>query len=214
MTIGVTRAYAAALGAVLVVAGAGSAHAQPDPVPPAPPSAADPASVAGAPARPASKDERSWYGWQTLVTDGVAVGLFAVAEAVRDDPTALAVSAVGAWGSYIFGGPAIHVAHHRYGVALGDLGLRVGAPLLLALAVVAVTGPNVCTPGEFCPGLAVVAVGYLGAMAVDSAVLAWSSESSPVAQVKRAHAWLTGVQITPLVWPIDRGVNAGVGGAF
>jgi hypothetical protein len=186
-------------------------------LPLAPAATANPPRIqddAGAPAQPASKAERSWYGWETLVTDGAALGFFAVAEAVRGDHTAVAIAAVGAFGSYAFGGPAVHIAHGRYGVALGDLGLRVGAPLLFALAAVATTNPASCFTGQFCPSFALVAIGYLGAMAIDSAGLSWSSESGQAAHAKRALERREGVRIAPLVWAAPRGMNAGVGGVF
>ena len=58
-------------------------------------------------------EPRQWYGGQTLLVDGVSAAL------------ALVMPAVGATG-FVFGGPGLHLSHGRPGIALLDLGLRVG----------------------------------------------------------------------------------------
>lgn len=85
---------------------------------------------------------RRWYGWQTLVTDGVAVGLFAFAKAAGDNSAAVVVGGLGALGAYVLGAPLVHVGHRRYGVAFGDLGIRIAAPVLFALVALLSHAPR------------------------------------------------------------------------
>jgi hypothetical protein len=80
------------------------------------------------PAREDSFDDapmkRDWYGWQTLTTDGVAVGLylFGTAQALSG---AGAGALLGSVPTYFLGAPIVHLAHARPLVALGTFGLRV-----------------------------------------------------------------------------------------
>jgi hypothetical protein len=79
-------------------------------------------------------------------------------------PAALAV--------YGLGAPVVHVAHGRYGVALGSLGLRVGLPVLGGLVTWKMAG---CAGGDLC-GLAAIpgaVFGAASAIAIDASALAW-----------------------------------------
>src|SRR5215467_11328850 len=69
-------------------------------------------------ARADEERETRWYGWQTLLVDGAAIGL---GVATRNAGVFL--------GAYALGAPIVHVAHERFGEAAGSLGLRVVMPL-------------------------------------------------------------------------------------
>ncbi|HET7538658.1 MAG TPA: hypothetical protein VFK05_02265 [Polyangiaceae bacterium] len=70
-----------------------------------------------------------WYGWQTLAADGVAGAIFLVAYADDHNPALFGLSGV----SFALGAPAIHVAHGRWAVAMGSLGLRILGPCVGAV---------------------------------------------------------------------------------
>ncbi|HET7500094.1 MAG TPA: hypothetical protein VFK02_03800 [Kofleriaceae bacterium] len=159
-----------------------AAHAQPgDPVD-APPAAPQPL-VAPAPAfappgmvAPRPQDEvrieTEHYGWQIVVSDVLAIGL-----AVTNDGTAVPLGGL----TYLLGGPIIHGMHGEGGRAAGSLALRVGLPVLGALA-----GRKLLRPGSGCAqddegcgespeigGLIVGgAIGLATAMIVDAALVA------------------------------------------
>ena len=65
----------------------------------------------------------TWYGWQTLTTDALSVGLVVVGSSNGSSGVAL----LGV-GTYLAGGPVVHAAHHRPNAIAGSLGLRVAAP--------------------------------------------------------------------------------------
>jgi hypothetical protein len=58
-----------------------------------------------------------------------------------------------------------------------------------------------------------LAVGYFGAMAVDSALLAWSTEPGRDAPTTTGKFW-EDKSIAPLVWMRESTLHAGVTGAF
>jgi len=100
-----------------------------------------------------------------------------------------ALPVVGLMG-YALGGPTTHLLHDRPGAALGSLGLRVGAPLLLGgLAYAAVgscervTETSCDSPAE---GLGRVIAAFFGGMVgvaiavgVDAAVLSFEEKPRP-----------------------------------
>jgi hypothetical protein len=113
-------------------------------------------------------NERTWYGWQTLTTDGVSLAVALSAIPAESDELALT-----ALGGYLLGGPIAHAAHDNWGRAFGSLGIRTGLPVLMALIGVWVED---CHGGDFCGiGGTFVGgtVGVVGAVALDAAVLAY-----------------------------------------
>jgi hypothetical protein len=64
--------------------------------------------------------KRSWYGWQTLVSDAVAV-------------VALFPFVFPGIGAYAFGAPIIHWVHGNVGAGFASLGLRVGGGTLVGV---------------------------------------------------------------------------------
>jgi hypothetical protein len=144
-----------------------------------------------------------WYGWQTLVTDGVA--LFLATTASSDRTSSLGVPALMTYG---LGGPIVHLAHGRPGAAFGSFAARAGLPLVgFGVGMVAQGGQ--C--GEFC--ILPVLLGMAGipaAIALDAAVIAREPVKRPppssVALVQR---------LTPSVAPRrEGGVELSLAGAF
>lgn len=74
----------------------------------------------------------SWYGWQTLATDGGAA-LMAFVSAKADGPFAKDALGGAAIGTYVLGAPIVHAAHARVGATAGSLGLRLGSPVVFGL---------------------------------------------------------------------------------
>lgn len=68
--------------------------------------------------------ERTWYGWQTILTDGASLGLAGSAPFTKSIGSAL-----GAVGAYMLLPPLIHVFHGHGGRAERSLGMRLGFPL-------------------------------------------------------------------------------------
>lgn len=109
-----------------------------------------------------------WYGWQILITDGVAIsGIVAGVAADSESLTTLGV--------FYMGGPVVHWSHGYSGRGWESLGLRLGLPLVGALAGVGVASAATECHGFGCLGGAPVGagVGALGAMALDVTCLAW-----------------------------------------
>jgi hypothetical protein len=118
-----------------------------------------------------------WYGWQTLLVDAGSLALLVAGLEAQS-------SAVGdlAGVSYALGPPVVHVAHDRVGPAIGDLFLRLGAPVVFAVAgglVAADTAsPNRSSNDAGLPvwlgGAATgLVIGVVTAVAIDAAALAW-----------------------------------------
>lgn len=141
--------------------------------PPSRRSDTSPAPPAGA-APPATVSR--WYGWQTLVTDGAAIGLvtggIVLDEASHVSSSVLADGVIGLGvASYALGGPIVHFAHRNPGRAFASLALRIGLPIILGYGAIAI----ICgDSGEFC-GLVAIPGGALGiatAITLDASVLA------------------------------------------
>ncbi len=113
--------------------------------------------------------ESRWYGWQTLTTDGVAIGLVLVGASAESTAVALGGAAL-----YGLGAPVIHEKHGQPGKAFASLGLRVTLPLALGYVSYEAQGGNHCGR-ELCE-LATFGEGFLVgigvAILIDAAVLA------------------------------------------
>ena len=104
----------------------------------------------------APRTEVHWYGYETLALDGAAFGFAALA--AREPSENITAPGAAAIGTYLLGGPLVHVANGEWGRAAASLLLRVGAPVVGATTA---TSP-----------VAGATVGLLGAVAIDAAVLA------------------------------------------
>lgn len=128
--------------------------------------------------------ERVWYGWQTLLNDAAATGLFIGALELGhgdlyDTGGSLGANALATLGiaGYVGGAPVIHLVHGRPGYAGGSALLRIGLPLI---GGVVGNGAATCPPpeGDYgnC-GLPELLVGFVGglvaASVIDSALFAW-----------------------------------------
>ncbi len=138
----------------------------------------------------AETPQTSWYGWQTLISDGSAIGLFSLAYLVDyagKGATSRQGYADGAnllfatgFATYLVGAPVIHWVHGNGGKGWGSLGLRAGLPIGGAIAG-ALIGAAACGSSsnseEFVPcpaafaGVGVLA-GAVAAPILDAAVLA------------------------------------------
>jgi len=133
-----------------------------------PPTTTTPASLdVPPPASPPAQRTR-WYGWQTLIADGVAIVITPVA------PVAGAAL-------YLTGGPTVHVMNWNIARAGTSLGIRAGLPLgagLLGALSGAVMGAangsheSSVALNSAAFGVAGAGAGAICAMIVDSAVIA------------------------------------------
>lgn len=119
----------------------------------------------------APETQRVWYGWQTLLTDALAL------------TTAFASPEFGLM-TYGLGAPIVHWGHGNVGRGFASLGLRAGAPILLGLGGLATCDHSGASDDEHsgweCLGTAAVgvALGMLTAVVIDSSVIA--RETVPV----------------------------------
>jgi hypothetical protein len=161
--------------------------------------------------------ESRWYGWQTLLVDVPAIVAFAVPS--PRGPAALTYAGLGL---YALGAPAVHLGHGRGGIAAADLGLRVGAPLVLGFVGMAIefatTTPQPCGSGPCSSfrGVEGFALGFAGgsvaAVIVDASVLAYEKADPEVHAAMRASR--PPVRIAPIVAAGPRGGSVGIGGTF
>lgn len=157
--------------------------------------------------------EKEWYGWQGLIFDAAAIGIFVGGWAADDGKI------VGAgWFTYILGAPITHWAHLNVGKGFADFGLRVGIPVAgFLVGGLLGFGGGVDGDGAFRnfgphsngPVVGAViggAIGTVAASALDAFVLAYT-KPKPV----ESASWLTW-QPTVDLRP-GRG-TVGVGGTF
>jgi hypothetical protein len=160
---------------------------------------------------PKPQPTRSWYGWQTLTLDAIAVGSVPLvyAAGVRDKQTLLAVY-VPAAVLFDLGAPTVHWLQRGPRIALASFGLRVGIPLVALL--IAPRFGN-CVHGDAdsqqkCRNRAMgigAAVGFAVAPAVDASWLAWKPAPRAVAVTLRPSIVLNAP---------SRMASVGVAGSF
>lgn len=136
-----------------------------------------------------SKQERAWYGYQTLLTDGAAALLFGgmrLTETKAGDetdppkknpaPVVLGALAVGVYG---VGAPLVHLLNGEGRSGLYSLGGRLLFPLAGA-GLGALTGLALGkSPSENPLFVASVAVGLLTMPVIDAVALAWRRAPEP-----------------------------------
>jgi len=118
----------------------------------------------------------TWYGWQTLATDGAALLLLAIDFSQGHSDAGLLG---GSGGIYGLGGPIVHLAHGKPGAAALSLTARTLTPLVGAIVGSAATS-NCGTPnsedGNSACNLQGIAYGFFAgaglAMLIDAALLA------------------------------------------
>jgi hypothetical protein len=90
---------------------------------------------------PAPPPRRVWYGWQTLVVDGAAIGTMGLAFAVKDQNASAGSSlAYLSMATCALGPPLVNVAHGNTRGALRSVAVRVGAPLVAGFVLGAIGG--------------------------------------------------------------------------
>jgi len=134
--------------------------------------------------------ERQWYGWQTLISDGVTLVLWVAGGAANSG----ALTGIGTV-TYLLGPPVLHAVHGRIAIGAASFGIRVGAPLILGLTgfgVGCAVGGSHGSGNSALLGLAsgcatgfVVGflLGYGGAVALDAVVFSYER-----VQIKAAGA--------------------------
>jgi hypothetical protein len=116
--------------------------------------------------------EESWYGWQILISGGAS---FLVLGLAVEAPEIGYVSLAG----YLLGGPIIHTLHGSGLKGLQSLGINLLVPALSALAGFGIGAAR--EEGFVALGSTLIgaSVGVLGALLVDSFVLAYEPVTAP-----------------------------------
>ncbi len=164
------------------------------------------------PRRPAPSPDRQvvqthWYGWQIMVSDGVALGLGLSANA---KPEVLVPASLS---TYAFGGAIVHAMHGNVGPAFGSVALRVVTPVVGVLGgafveCIATPAKSPLAPCE--PGTGAAIGGVLGgvtAIVLDAAVLGRERETTTKREPARGF-------LSPGVAPTRGGVAGTVTGTF
>jgi hypothetical protein len=133
----------------------------------------------------------SWYGWQTLTSDGSAIALGALAYGA-DKAGGTSITNVfwtASVATFFLGAPVVHWKHGHVGKGFGSLGLRVGLPLGAFLAG-ALIGNAACSDKDSedsyvgCPvgvGALAALAGLVAAPLFDAAILAREPVTPPAA---------------------------------
>lgn len=156
--------------------------------------------------------ERTWYGWQLLINDFVALGTLggAAVAGVRGD-TALAVIIPAAI-VYDLGSPTIHWLHGRRAIAGASFGVRAGVPFVGVLfgAAIAGCGQDRSSSANTCrsqgAGYGALA-GFAAATAIDASLFAYDAPKSE-------KLGTAGLSWAPALMPRDGGATLGVVGVF
>lgn len=156
-----------------------------------------------------------WYGYQTLASDGIALGIGLAGLSTTGDAR-IGLAGVGL-ASYGLGAPVIHLLRHAPGKAAGDLALRLLTPAatgVTAQLLVQQTTTSATTRDRV--GIYAGAAGAAIAMAIDAAVLAREDVRPqfeiprPAKVAKKAEAMV----LEPSVDFPKGGLSAGVHGVF
>jgi hypothetical protein len=125
-------------------------------------SSSPPSASSDAPSPPpADTPQREWYGWQTLVVDGVGIVTLPVLVGV---------------GVYLVGPPIVHWAHGRVGLGFADLGIRFASAVVLTAAEFSVRGAEHLNLLTFALVFSAI---ESPAIALDASVLAWEKVERP-----------------------------------
>jgi len=126
-----------------------------------------------------------WYGWQTLVADGAALGVGVGASALGSR-TGVNLGIV-ALASYLITAPVIHAEHGNYERSAGSLAMRLAAPALgygIGYGIGAWIGEDRWgRPASGTGGAFGVLGGIALAVALDSAVLAYEPRAAATPRV-------------------------------
>jgi hypothetical protein len=160
----------------------------------------------------------SWYGWQTLLSDAGAIGLWSLAAVVDEaqygsaswrsyQAWSTALTASG-FAVYALGAPAIHLAHGHPDKVADSLVMRVGLPLGGALVGV-LAGAAACgrsddeVPCPLVTGVLGFVAGGVAAMVLDAVVVA-----------HEAVGPVTGSRFQTIIIPTSSGGTFALAGRF
>lgn len=149
---------------------------------------AEPEARANA-AEPEPESPSRWYGWQTLATDGAALGLISASLATVDGGGRSPSSALawGALGAYALGAPVMHFVHENPGRGFASFGIRIGGPVVLGVAGAMAENCG-GGGGDFCGlggALIGTTLGIATAITIDAAVFAYDDRPEDVAASRR-----------------------------
>lgn len=121
--------------------------------------------------------ERTWYGWQTILTDSAALGMAGSAPFTKSVGTAM-----GSLGVYMLMPPLVHLLHGHGGRAERSLGMRIGLPaagaLFLPLAVIAYgsrsSSARICSSDKDC-GVELLTLAGIGAVSGLVGAMVWDA---------------------------------------
>lgn len=147
------------------------------------------------PPPPPPRAKRTWYGWQTLATDGAAFLMIYAAAQSRGGSEGLAY---GSLATYTLGAPIVHFGHNNYGRGLGSLAVR-SLPAFLIFA----------EPRGQDYSLALLTVVSIPTIiALDAALFARED------QEEERPAPVTGMKVAPTAVATHNGGMLGVAGSF
>lgn len=126
---------------------------------------------------------RHWYGWQTLMSDGVSVTVFlagvSLSESSSDHGTAQSLAWFGLLGYELAPG-IVHFAHRNPGRGFASFGMRLGLPLagaFLGASLASGCDANLCEASGAGAG---ILLGMGAAIAIDAAVFAYDDAKYPL----------------------------------
>jgi hypothetical protein len=178
-----------------------------------------PVPAAPSPTEPSSRDDREanhpskeapsqnrprrrWYGWQTLLVDGLTgVATIAALDSRDRSDAAGAFVFIGA-GALVVGAPIVHFAHGHAGKAAASLAIRGGCAGALGLGA-ANEAPQLMALGL---------VGMVAAIPIDAAVLA--REDVPAERAARTGPSIESLHLASTVDPRARGFTLSAVGRF
>jgi hypothetical protein len=193
---------------------------QPPPAGAAPPPPAAPAGAVPVVGRPGGEREgytvryeKVWYGWQGLITDGVAL-TFTLAGMFSRTGTLTTIGLI----TYGLGFPIVHMAHGDVGRGFGSIGMRVLLPLLGAGigAIAAVAAEPRGDRGDAAGDGALVGafIGGGGASLVDATALGYKSEKVEANGPPAARRDAPALSIAPLFSAYRGRASIGLAGRF
>jgi hypothetical protein len=163
--------------------------------------------------------EHHWYGYQTLASDGLALGAMFLGSAIAASSEGSGNGAGGVGAvlagagvlTYMGGGAVVHGFHGRTGAAVASVGMRVGLPFLGGAIGAATAHCSSDHDGlDFCPLPQVVVGAFLGgvtAMVADGALLSHES-------IQRTPGADTSFRLAPSFDPQRKSAGLAVAGAF
>ncbi|MBI5533761.1 MAG: hypothetical protein HY898_13660 [Deltaproteobacteria bacterium] len=152
--------------------------------------------------RSGDDDDAPWYGWQILLADGAGIALFYASLQASSHSDTRAIELTAGLGIYGLGGPIIHVVHGNPGRATLSLGMR-GIPILAGFAA-----SDAGDIGSALGGAMLALATGLGAVAIDSAALAYEDKPEKPAPRPGAVRWT----VAPTFGRNSGGLS--LGGAF